>query len=69
MKEIFIICWNGRHPDTELWDEYPCLEFGFYTKYENAQAKVDELNKTEPQDYDEEADDIPSYVVQVVKGE
>lgn len=66
MKEIFIICWEGRNCDTEIWDTYPCFEYGFYTTYNKAQAKADELNNAEPRDYDAEAEDIPTYVVQVV---
>ena len=64
MDNIFIICYEGRSHDTGLWDMYPCLDLGFYTTYEGAYDKADELNKTEPRDYDEEADDFPLYVVQ-----
>jgi hypothetical protein len=66
MENIFIICWKGRDHDTGIWDVYPCFDIGFYESYETAQNKADELNKTEPQDYDEEADDFPTYIVQVV---
>ena len=66
MDDIFVICWIGRDSESGVWDTYPCFDYGYYTDYLTAQAKADELNNTEPQEYDEDADDVESYVVQVI---
>lgn len=66
MKEIYIITWTGRDSESGVWDIYPCFNFGYYTTYESAQDKADELNGTEPREYDEDADDVETYAAQVV---
>ena len=66
MNEIYIIMWRGRDVETGVWDDYPCFSQGYYTDYNTAQAVVDELNNTDPREYDAEADDMETYVVQVI---
>ena len=67
MKEIYIIMWTGRDSESGVWDTYPCFNYGYFIDYESAQDKADELNRTEPREYDADADDMETYVVQVIQ--
>ena len=66
MEEIYVICWTGRDSESGVWDTYPMFDYGYYTDYNSAQAKADELNETEMREYDEDADDVETYVVQAI---
>lgn len=66
MKEIYLIVWVGRDYESGVWGEYPSLEFGYFTDKDRAQGKADELNNETPREYDADAEDIETYVVQSV---
>lgn len=67
MSQIFIIVWIGRDFMSGIWGEYPCFDLGAYTSAERAQEIADKLNESEPRDYDAEADDFPTYVIQTIE--
>lgn len=66
MKEIYLIVWVGRDCDSGVWGEYPCLDIGYFTDKNKAQERADLLNNMCPLEYDTDADDIETYVVQVI---
>ena len=66
MQEIYLIVWVGRDCESGVWGEYPCLDFGYFTDKNKAQSKADELNNETPREYDTDADDIETYVIQLV---
>ena len=67
MQSIYIIVWEGRDSDTEIWDTYPCYGFGFFTNEESARQKAKQLNKEEPGEYDEEAEATEKYMYLEIK--
>ena len=65
MLKIYLIFWSGRN-DCGFWDEYPCLEFGYFMDFNEAEKITKKLNKKE-KIYDEEAGEFQEYYVQQVE--
>lgn len=66
MTDIYIIVWTGRDSESGVWDTYPCYNYGYFTNKDSAQEFADILNKTEPREYDTDADDMETYGIQVI---
>lgn len=66
MNDIYIIVWTGRDSESGVWDTYPCYNYGYFTNKDSAQEFADILNKTEPREYDEDANDMETYGIQVI---
>ena len=61
MNKVYIITWEGRDSESGFWDEYPCYGFGFFLTEESVREKVKQLNKSEPGEYDEQAEETEKY--------
>ena len=69
MNKVYLIIWIGRDSDSEIWDSYPCYGFGFFTNENVIRKKVEQLNKSEPGEYDEEAEETERYdYIEITKG-
>lgn len=67
MNKIYLIMWNGRDVDSDIWDSYPCYDQGFFLNKQKAQDCADYLNKTSDFDYDYEAEETPNYSILMVE--
>ncbi len=65
-SKVYIIMWSGRDSDSEVWDDYPCFDYGFYTDFDSAHKKVIELNEQHPGEYDSDADATETYWVKTL---
>lgn len=68
-KEIYVIVYSGRDKDSGVWDEYPCLDYGYFTDKDAADKFAEHLNKEEwgcayLQGLDDEA---PRYTAQAIE--
>lgn len=66
MNKIYLIVWTGRDCDSGVWDNYPYFEAGFFTSKQKAQEWADYMNETSEFDYDEDAEDTPSFQIMSV---
>lgn len=67
MKPIYIIVWEGRDADSEIWDIYPVWRFGYFTDEEAVKKKVEALNKAHPGEYDPDAEAEEKYDYKTVE--
>lgn len=67
MTEIYIIMWRGRDSESEIWDDYPCFNCGFFTEKDKAEQFVIDLNNQEPAEYDEDAQETSGYYVALLR--
>lgn len=63
---IYIIVYRGRDCDTEIWDDWPMLDYGAFKNKQAAARIVEELTLRSEFEYDEEADDTPCYYVKYI---
>ena len=57
VTDIYIIVWSGRDAESGIWDNYPQLDYGYFTDADTASIKANELNRLYPGEYDEDAEE------------
>lgn len=45
--QVFIIVYTGRDKDSNVWDDYPCLDHGYFDDKKRAEQVADRLNTYE----------------------